>query len=64
MSVPNKTRTVVLTCSVAAITVTGTYYGAGLKTRQENKRVGLLAMIEHFNGTSTEFGTVLIRDGH
>lgn len=33
----NKPRTVILTCSVAAITATGVWYGAGLKTRQEYK---------------------------
>ncbi|CAK3898386.1 hypothetical protein DOTSEDRAFT_18949 [Lecanosticta acicola] len=34
----NKIRTYVLTGSVAAITATGAWYGAGLKTRQEFKQ--------------------------
>ncbi|KAK4998597.1 hypothetical protein LTR66_002196 [Elasticomyces elasticus] len=40
MSVPNAQtiRRYVLTISVAAITATGAWYGAGLKTRQELKQ--------------------------
>lgn len=41
MAIPNNNRTVILTCSIAAITATGAWYGAGLKTRQEFKRVSL-----------------------
>lgn len=55
MSTPNRTRTVVLTCSIAAITATGALYGAGLKTRQEYKRVSLFDPMELLNGTSTSF---------
>lgn len=55
MSAPNKTRTVILTCSVAAITVTGALYGAGLKARQEYKTVSLFDPMELLNGPSTSF---------
>lgn len=34
-----KIRRVVLTVSIAAITATGTWYGAGLKTRGEIKQI-------------------------
>lgn len=36
---PNPFRIYILTASVAAITATGAWYGAGLKTRQEFRRV-------------------------
>ena len=42
----NKTRTVVLACSIAAITATGAWYGAGLKTRQDYQRVSFFVMIK------------------
>ncbi|KXL50394.1 hypothetical protein M433DRAFT_2097 [Acidomyces richmondensis BFW] len=35
---PNPFRIYILTASVAAITATGAWYGAGLKTRQEFRR--------------------------
>ncbi|CZT15692.1 uncharacterized protein RCC_01524 [Ramularia collo-cygni] len=38
MSGPNKARIIALTGGVAAITATGAWYGAGLKTRQEFKQ--------------------------
>ncbi|TKA27581.1 hypothetical protein B0A50_04413 [Salinomyces thailandicus] len=38
MAPTNSIRTYVLTASVAAITATGAWYGAGLKTRQEYKQ--------------------------
>ncbi|KAF2773373.1 hypothetical protein EJ03DRAFT_347886 [Teratosphaeria nubilosa] len=34
----SNTRTIAITLSVAAITATGAWYGAGLKTRQEYKQ--------------------------
>lgn len=34
MPSPNKARTVILTCSVAAVTVMGALYGADLKSSQ------------------------------
>jgi hypothetical protein len=43
-------RRIVLTGSIAAITATGTWYGAGLKTQQERNQVkhcGLLASYKH-----------------
>jgi hypothetical protein len=43
-------RRIVLTGSIAAITATGTWYGAGLKTQQERNQVrhcGLLALYKH-----------------
>lgn len=42
MAPTNSIRTYVLTASVAAITATGAWYGAGLKTRQEYKQVSRL----------------------
>lgn len=39
MATPNKARIVAVTGGVAAITATGAWYGAGLKTRQEFKQV-------------------------
>lgn len=41
MSAPGsgKIRRIVLTGAVAAITATGTWYGAGLKTQQERNQV-------------------------
>jgi len=41
---PNKFRTYALTGSFAAITATGAWYGAGLKTRQEYSQVRMLLM--------------------
>lgn len=38
MSLPTKYRTVILTGSVAAVTATGAWYGAGLKTSQDAKK--------------------------
>ena len=38
-----KVRRIVLTGAVAAITATGTWYGAGLKTQQERKQVSDIA---------------------
>ena len=40
MYTQTKARTVILTCTIAAITATGALYGAGLKTRQELNKVG------------------------
>lgn len=42
MSAPStaSVRRIVLTGAVAAITATGTWYGAGLKTQQERSQVG------------------------
>ena len=54
MSKPKKARTVILTASIAMITATGAWYGAGLKTRQELKKVcslginGLLVFYSYF----------------
>ena len=39
MSIPGNARTLILTCSVAAITATGAWYGAGLKGGQQAKEV-------------------------
>lgn len=39
MAAPNRVRIFALTGGVAAITATGAWYGAGLKTRQEFKQV-------------------------
>lgn len=39
MSQQQKIRRIIMTVSVAAITATGAWYGAGLKTKQEIKRV-------------------------
>ncbi|MCJ1456024.1 hypothetical protein MMC28_006381 [Mycoblastus sanguinarius] len=39
MSQASKTRTVILTASTAALAVTGAWYGAGLKTKQEIKKI-------------------------
>ncbi|KAI9838981.1 MAG: hypothetical protein M1819_004189 [Sarea resinae] len=36
---PIRPRVVILTASIAAITATGAWYGAGLKTQQEYKQV-------------------------
>lgn len=44
---PNKARLYALTGAVAAITATGTWYGAGLKTRQEIKQVDSLPYMRH-----------------
>jgi len=41
-----KVRRIVLTGAVAAITATGTWYGAGLKTQQERKQVSGIAFVE------------------
>lgn len=41
MATPNRVRIFALTGGVAAITATGAWYGAGLKTRQEFKQVSL-----------------------
>ena len=41
-------RRVVLTGAVAAITATGTWYGAGLKTQQERNQVSGIASVEPF----------------
>ncbi|SLM33323.1 hypothetical protein LPUS_01788 [Lasallia pustulata] len=38
MSQQQKIRRIIMTVSVAAITATGAWYGAGLKTKQEIKR--------------------------
>jgi hypothetical protein len=38
----------VLTGAVAAITATGTWYGAGLKTQQERNQVSGIASVEPF----------------
>ena len=48
----NKFRTYALTGSVAAITATGAWYGAGLKTRQEVKRVDTACRT---HGPNTDF---------
>ena len=39
MSGLRKTRTIILTGGVAASAVTGAWYGAGLKTKQDIKKV-------------------------
>ena len=39
MSKASKPRTIILTVGVAATAVTGAWYGAGLKTRQDIKKV-------------------------
>lgn len=41
MSQQQKIRRIIMTVSVTAITATGAWYGAGLKTRQEIKHVYL-----------------------
>ncbi|MCJ1470050.1 hypothetical protein MMC07_008695 [Pseudocyphellaria aurata] len=68
MSKPNKTRTIILTCSIAAITATGAWYGAGLKAQQEYKRdtrarteAGPAEMIARLQETRT--GLVAKRNG-
>lgn len=51
MATSNPVRTYILTGSVAAITATGAWYGAGLKTRQEHSQVGrLFSLLLHKQG--------------
>ena len=42
MSKAPRTRTIILTASVTATAVTGAWYGAGLKTKQEIKQVRIV----------------------
>lgn len=42
MSKAPKIRTIILTAGVATTTVTGAWYGAGLKTKKEMKQVRLV----------------------
>lgn len=65
MSAPstNKIRRIVLTGGVAAITATGTWYGAGLKTQQErnqvrNASISILKNVTHLSsGQECHFGS-------
>lgn len=51
MSQRRKIKTIILACSIAAITATGTLYGAGLKTSQEIKEVSTTrATFYHIDG--------------
>lgn len=45
MSQQQQIRRLVMTGAVAAVTVTGAWYGAGLKTRQEFKQVSYYCLI-------------------
>ena len=42
MSKAPKARTIILTAGVTATAVTGAWYGAGLKTKQEIKQVRMI----------------------
>lgn len=50
MASSSNVRRFVLTASIAAITATGAWYGAGLKTRQEFKQVREVTIAVRENG--------------
>lgn len=48
MSKASKVRTVILTVGVTATAITGAWYGAGLKIKQDIKKVWIIFSVSEF----------------